>query len=79
MAEDAYLLQAFINIALIPDGKLISTMCAHIDLNKRKHSSAGSAYFLVRQVGYSKALEISLSGKPIKAAECLQLGLANKV
>jgi 2-(1,2-epoxy-1,2-dihydrophenyl)acetyl-CoA isomerase len=59
MADDAYLLQAFINIALVPD--------------------AGSSYFLVRQLGYSKALEISLEGKPIKAAKCAELGLANKI
>jgi 2-(1,2-epoxy-1,2-dihydrophenyl)acetyl-CoA isomerase len=59
MANDAYLLQAFINVGLVPD--------------------YGGTYFLVRQIGYSKALELSAEGKKIDAATCLQLGLANKV
>jgi 2-(1,2-epoxy-1,2-dihydrophenyl)acetyl-CoA isomerase len=59
MADDASLLQAFVNIALVPD--------------------AGSTYFLTRLVGYSRALEIALSGARVPAARCLELGLANRV
>lgn len=40
---------------------------------------AGSSWFLTRTVGYSKALEIATEGEKIPAAECLRLGLTNKV
>ncbi|MEM6319003.1 MAG: enoyl-CoA hydratase-related protein [Bacteroidota bacterium] len=40
---------------------------------------AGSTWFLTRQVGYSKALELIIEGEKIPADECLQLGLTNKV
>jgi len=59
MAEDSYLLQAFINIGLVVD--------------------AGSGFFLTRLVGYCKALELVIEGKPISARTCLELGIANKV
>lgn len=39
----------------------------------------GSTWFLTRQVGYSKALELIIEGEKISAEECLQLGLTNKV
>ncbi|MFK7983866.1 MAG: enoyl-CoA hydratase/isomerase family protein [Saprospiraceae bacterium] len=39
----------------------------------------GSTWFLTRQVGYSKALEIIIEGEKIPADECLRLGLTNKV
>jgi len=59
MSEEAYLLQAFINIGLVPD--------------------AGSTFFLTRQIGYAKALELSVEGKPIPSSLCMELGLTNKV
>jgi len=59
MASHSYLLEAFINIGLVPD--------------------AGGTYFLVKQLGYSKALELTVEGKPITAAVCKELNLANKV
>lgn len=59
MAEDAALLQAFINIGLVPD--------------------AGGTYLLARQVGYSRAFELAISGEPLPAARCLELGLCNRV
>eukprot|EP01087_Luapelamoeba_hula_P018140 TRINITY_DN5810_c0_g1_i2.p1 TRINITY_DN5810_c0_g1~~TRINITY_DN5810_c0_g1_i2.p1 ORF type:complete len:315 (+),score=43.17 TRINITY_DN5810_c0_g1_i2:20-964(+) len=59
MEEKSYLLQAFINIALVPD--------------------AGGSYFLTRQLGFTKALELCTSGKAIYAPTCLELGLANKM
>ena len=40
---------------------------------------AGSCWLLARQVGYSKALEIATSGEPVDAAQCAELGLANRV
>jgi 2-(1,2-epoxy-1,2-dihydrophenyl)acetyl-CoA isomerase len=59
MAKDAYLLQAFNNVGLIPD--------------------AGSTWFLVRQVGYSRAFELAVEAERIPAERCLELGLANRV
>ncbi|MFN8490103.1 MAG: enoyl-CoA hydratase-related protein [Caldilineaceae bacterium] len=59
LAEDAYLMQAFSNIGLVPD--------------------AGSSWFLVRLVGYSRALEIAIEAERLSAHRCLELGLANRV
>jgi len=59
MEPDSYILEAFINIALVPD--------------------AGASYFLVRQLGYRRALELTIAGKPIPAQQCLEFGLTNKV
>ena len=39
----------------------------------------GSTWFLTRQVGYSKALELIIEGEKIPADECLKLNLTNKV
>jgi len=39
----------------------------------------GASWLLSRQVGYSKALEIAISGKKILGDECLELGLTNKL
>ena len=39
----------------------------------------GASWLLARQVGYSKALEIAISGKKIMAFDCLKLGLTNRV
>jgi len=40
---------------------------------------AGSSWFLVRLVGYSRAFEIAIEGQRIVAQRCLELGLANRV
>jgi 2-(1,2-epoxy-1,2-dihydrophenyl)acetyl-CoA isomerase len=40
---------------------------------------AGSSWFLVRLVGYSRALEIAITGERISAQRCLELGLTNRV
>jgi enoyl-CoA hydratase/carnithine racemase len=42
-------------------------------------SDAGSTWFLAKQVGYSKALELIIDGEKIPAEECHQLGLTNKI
>jgi 2-(1,2-epoxy-1,2-dihydrophenyl)acetyl-CoA isomerase len=40
---------------------------------------AGASWFLVRQVGYSRALEIAIEGERISAQRCLELGLTNRL
>jgi 2-(1,2-epoxy-1,2-dihydrophenyl)acetyl-CoA isomerase len=40
---------------------------------------AGSTWFLVRQVGYSRALELAIEGERIPAERCLELGLTNRL
>ena len=42
-------------------------------------SDAGSTWFLTREVGYTKALEIIYGGKKVPAKECFELGIVNKV
>ena len=59
MSNTAYLLQAFSNIALVPD--------------------SGSTWYLVRQVGYSRAFELAIEGERIAADRCLELGLTNRL
>jgi 2-(1,2-epoxy-1,2-dihydrophenyl)acetyl-CoA isomerase len=39
----------------------------------------GSSYFLPRLVGASRALEMAITGRKVKADEALQIGLVNKV
>lgn len=58
-AEEATLIEVFINIGLVPD--------------------SGSAYFLPRLVGMSKAFELCAMGNRLKAAEAHQLGIITKV
>jgi 2-(1,2-epoxy-1,2-dihydrophenyl)acetyl-CoA isomerase len=40
---------------------------------------AGSTWFLVRQVGFSRAFELAIEAERISAERCLELGLANRV
>jgi len=40
---------------------------------------AGSTWFLVRQVGYSRAFELAVEAERIPAERCLELGLVNRV
>ena len=40
---------------------------------------AGSTWFLVRQVGYSRAFELAVEAERIPAGRCLELGLVNRV
>ena len=40
---------------------------------------AGACWFLVRQVGYSRAYQIAIEGEQISAERCASFGLANKV
>lgn len=59
MAETAYFYQAFMAIALIPDG--------------------GATWQLVRQLGPKRAFEMIVDGEKMRAARCVELGLANRV
>lgn len=40
---------------------------------------AGATWFLVRQIGFSRAFEFAMEGERLPATRCLELGLANKV
>lgn len=40
---------------------------------------AGATWFLVRQIGFSRALEFAAEGQRLPASRCLEMGLANKV
>jgi 2-(1,2-epoxy-1,2-dihydrophenyl)acetyl-CoA isomerase len=40
---------------------------------------AGATWFLVRQIGFSRAFEFAAEGERMPARRCLELGLANKV
>lgn len=40
---------------------------------------AGGTWFLARTIGYSRALEFAIDGRPMAADRCLALGLANRV
>lgn len=40
---------------------------------------AGSSWFLVRLVGYSRAFEIAIEGERISAQRCLEVGLTNRL
>ncbi len=40
---------------------------------------AGGTWFLARIIGYSRALEFAIDGRPMSAERCLALGLANRV
>lgn len=40
---------------------------------------AGATWFLARQIGYSRALEFAIDGRPMSAERCLSLGLTNRV
>lgn len=40
---------------------------------------AGASWFLTRHVGYCRAFELAIEGKPIPASRCVELGLANRM
>lgn len=39
---------------------------------------AGATWFLMRQIGYSRAYQMAIEGQPITAEQCLHWGLTNK-
>ncbi len=40
---------------------------------------AGSTWFMARQIGYSRALQLCIEAERIPAGRCVELGLANKI
>ena len=40
---------------------------------------AGATWFLMRQIGYSRAYQMAIEAQPISAEQCLHWGLTNKV
>lgn len=40
---------------------------------------AGATWFLMRQIGYSRAYQMAIEGQPITAEQCLNWGLTNKI
>ncbi len=40
---------------------------------------AGASWFLIRQIGYSRAYQMAIEGQHITAEQCLHWGLANKI
>jgi 2-(1,2-epoxy-1,2-dihydrophenyl)acetyl-CoA isomerase len=69
------------SLALACDLRLMSTQASLLQAfsNIGLIPDSGSTWFLVRQVGYSRAFEIAIEGERIPAERCLELGLANRV
>lgn len=59
MGESAFIYQAFLPVALVPDG--------------------GACWHLVRTLGYKRTMQLILDAEKLPAAQCVDLGLANKV
>ncbi len=72
---------AGIGIALACDYKVMAATASmrYAFVNIALVPDAGSSWFLVRAVGYTKAMEIITGGEKIPADECLRLGLINQV
>ncbi len=69
------------SIALACDLRIMSRESAilYAFINLGLGPDGGASWFLSRQVGYSRAYEIAISGKKISAEKCLELGLTNKL
>jgi 2-(1,2-epoxy-1,2-dihydrophenyl)acetyl-CoA isomerase len=72
---------AGVSLALACDLRLMSSQASLLLAfsNIGLIPDSGSTWFLVRQVGYSRALEIAIEGERIPAEHCLELGLANRL
>jgi|GEM_PF-73885 len=69
------------SIALACDFRVMSESSAllYAFINIGLGPDGGGSWLLARQVGYSKALQITVEGKKIMGQECLGLGLTNKL
>ncbi len=69
------------SLALACDLRIMSTQGIFLQAfsNIGLIPDAGSTWFLVRLVGYSRAFEIAIEGEKIPAERCLQLGLVNRL
>ncbi len=72
---------AGIGFALACDFKIMAETASmrYAFINIALVPDAGSSWFLLRAVGYTKAMEIISGGEKIPSDECLRLGLVNKV
>ena len=72
---------AGIGIGLACDYKIMSASASmrFAFVNIGLVSDAGSTWFLTREVGYTKALELIYGGEKISADTCLDLHIVNKV
>lgn len=72
---------AAIGIALACDYKIMAAdaKLRYAFINIALVPDAGSTWFLAREVGYTKAMEIITGGEKIPAAECLEMGLVNAI
>lgn len=72
---------AGIGIALACDYKVMAETASlrYAFVNIALVPDAGSSWFLLKTVGYSKAMEIITGGEKISAQECLKLNIVNKV
>ena len=70
---------AAIVIALACDYKIMAAEAKlrYAFINIGLVPDAGSTWFLAREVGYTKAMEIITGGEKIPAVECLEMGLVN--
>ena len=70
---------AAIGIALACDYKIMAAEAKlrYAFINIGLVPDAGSTWFLAREVGYTKAMEIITGGEKIPAVECLEMGLVN--
>jgi len=69
------------SLALACDLRIMSSQAVFLQAfsNIGLIPDAGSTWFLVRLVGYSRAFEIAIEGEKISAERCLQLGLVNRL
>ncbi len=72
---------AGVSLALACDLRVMATKASLLQAfsNIGLVPDSGSTWFLVRQVGYSRAFEIAIEGERIPAERCLELGLTNRV
>ena len=68
-------------IALACDLRVMASNSAllYAFINLGLGPDGGAGWFLARQVGYSRALEIAIEGKKLPAERCYELGLTNKL
>lgn len=90
MSTDASILQAFVNVALVQDGAAACHLTCVVTLPQRARLSSSLALWdiaerwrlllkVLPQLLLSHLRSLVCPGKPVPAARCLELGLANKV
>jgi 2-(1,2-epoxy-1,2-dihydrophenyl)acetyl-CoA isomerase len=69
------------SLALACDMRIASESASFIEafVNVGLVPDSGSTFFLPRLIGVSRALEMAITGRKVKADEALQIGLVNRV